>query len=871
MKRPCIDQYINFIMFLTLLILGGCTDGPNLTIPDCRSTEIDCPTGLTCEEVLQGRFDCVSHSNPINDIPLVPSGGVQGIENQEGGNLGGESQGGRSIGGSSAGGSSVGGSPMGGSLIGGSLVGGSLVGGSPIGGSLVGGSPMGGGVVGGGLVGGSPMGGEPNLLRCGDGIVNQIIEECDDEGASERCNENCTFSRCGDGIINQSADEECDDEGESERCNENCSLNRCGDGIINQSANEECDDEGESESCNENCSLNRCGDGIINQSAGEECDEGEETVRCNLNCTLAQCGDGILNSSAGEVCDGGGESPTCNTNCRLAICGDRIINTRAGEECDEGGETANCDEDCTLVECGDQTINLRAGERCETYQNGCSSTCTPLIPNECSNRLLDDGDLCTDTPTCCGPGMACVENFDALTRVCRHTCLIDEGSPFACPSRQFCVPLDPEINTPGSPGQCLFGDECIPGSEERCGPGEYSCLRIENLSFCIGDLTDLRILSPFQVVGLDQLCDPFDEVNPVYCGAGLVCEVGACRAVCETDLQCGFGQRCLDYTDKVDGVPFKFCLDVCDPFNSNCNSNESCALLDVVNEEIIGQCTPLLNGNGRDGSPCSINETTYWGSCSSDLVCTTETEADLTGVCRSLCSATSLDQCQEAHSGCAPLVIEDLGICRGECHPLSGEGCSEEGEICISTYFVNTPDHPLASMTGSCLPQPNNPDPTADSCELLTTPNFNQEGSPYYSTCGAGYYCSQLINEDTGNIEDSQCLQICQDLQRIGLFEVLDTDNNQLISSDEWELGFIVLDQNQNGFLLPSEWSNPNRPLLDLNEDQLISLSEWSAGYPLITQQQGDMNALQYDQTRCVIGTCQTDVFNIETFWGICL
>jgi hypothetical protein len=46
---------------------------------------------------------------------------------------------------------------------------------------------------------------------------------------------------------------------------------------------------------------------------------------------------------------------------------------------------------------------------------------------------------------------------------------------------------------------------------------------------------------------------------------------------------------------------------------------------------------------------------------------------------------------------------------------------------------------------------------------------------------------------------------------------------------------------------------------------------EWNAGYALITQQQGEMSALQYDQTRCLEGTCQTEVFNIDTFWGICL
>ena len=127
------------------------------------------------------------------------------------------------------------------------------------------------------------------------------------------------------------------------------------------------------------------------------------------------------------------------------------------------------------------------------------------------------------------------------------------------------------------------------------------------------------------------------------------------------------------------------------------------------------------------------------------------------------------------------------------------------------------------------------------------------------------------MDEITGNIDASQCLQICQNLQRIGLFEVIDQDGSQSASRLEWEQGFLLFDLDQNGFLVSSEWFNHHQSQLDLNNDLFISITEWTAGFDLITQQQGDMTPFQYDPTRCLIGTCQTDIFTIDTFWGICL
>jgi hypothetical protein len=103
--------------------------------------------------------------------------------------------------------------------------------------------------------------GSSQEVRCGDGVVNQASEECDEGGlpdagpASTSCSADCKLvtpvgPRCGDGVVNQ-ASEECDGSGLPESapagssCSADCKLlsaeaPRCGDGQLNQDS-EQCD------------------------------------------------------------------------------------------------------------------------------------------------------------------------------------------------------------------------------------------------------------------------------------------------------------------------------------------------------------------------------------------------------------------------------------------------------------------------------------------------------------------------------------------------------------------------------------------------------------------------------------------------------
>lgn len=177
---------------------------------------------------------------------------------------------------------------------------------------------------------------------CGDGVKDSG-EACDDGNAVDDgngCSATCTYNgACGDGIV-QSLLEECDD-GNTEH--ESCPY-----GV------EECPDV-----CGPLCTIvpaltSFCGDGVIDGSNGEECDGGAdnsdtEPGACRMDCTLPTCGDGIVDP--GEECDDGNAETeacaygdpsctVCSAECATIAgatswCGDGVVDASAGEECDD--------------------------------------------------------------------------------------------------------------------------------------------------------------------------------------------------------------------------------------------------------------------------------------------------------------------------------------------------------------------------------------------------------------------------------------------------------------------------------------------------------------------------------------------------------
>jgi cysteine-rich repeat protein len=154
---------------------------------------------------------------------------------------------------------------------------------------------------------------------------------------------------CGDGVVDPG--ETCDDGNDidSDECTSQCQAASCGDGFIQEGV-EECDDMGESAACDSDCTAASCGDLTVNMAAGEACDEGMETLACNADCTAAACGDMIINMTAGETCDDGNNVDTdaCTGACKPAICGDGFVQDGV-EMCDDGNmiDGDGCQANCT--------------------------------------------------------------------------------------------------------------------------------------------------------------------------------------------------------------------------------------------------------------------------------------------------------------------------------------------------------------------------------------------------------------------------------------------------------------------------------------------------------------------------------------------
>ena len=223
-------------------------------------------------------------------------------------------------------------------------------------------------------------------------------------------------STCGDGILHQ-PDEECDDgnQDDTDACTSQCKNATCGDGFI-QAGVEECDDANtvNGDGCDESCKAENptaCGNGITEDA--EECDDGDpdDTDACTSECKDAICGDGLVWAGM-EECDDANQVDTddCSNMCKAPVCGDSIV---AGPEaCDDGNtdDTDACTNLCQPATCGDGFIQAGVEECDDANQtdfDGCSKTCAdefimfvtkdPVPPNFNGNEGVKSADkICAD-------------------------------------------------------------------------------------------------------------------------------------------------------------------------------------------------------------------------------------------------------------------------------------------------------------------------------------------------------------------------------------------------------------------------------------------------------------------------------------------
>jgi fibro-slime domain-containing protein len=330
----------------------------------------------------------------------------------------------------------------------------------------------------------------PSGPACGDGLINQDSEECDDGNSvpGDGCNGICKIEKhfkcptpgkpcvstfeCGNGILEPG--EVCDDGNTTpdDGCSADCTVQSgsficptpgqpcqrvefCGNGRVK--GDETCDDgnTNSGDGCDSNCHkeagwvctvpgspcqrVKVCGDGIQSADLGEQCDDGN-----------TKSGDGC--SADCKAIESGFQCPTPGKPCiDMNKCGDGIVT--GAETCDDANDdpTDGCDQckiqkgyDCPfpgakcIAKCGDGILLLN--ERCDDGNtkdgDGCSSTCQ-----------WEPGWACTGTPpsyschkTTCGDkvkeGMeSCDDGNNDLGDGCTPLCTLEpDCSGGACKS-----------------------------------------------------------------------------------------------------------------------------------------------------------------------------------------------------------------------------------------------------------------------------------------------------------------------------------------------------------------------------------------------------------------------------------------------------
>ena len=516
---------------------------------------------------------------------------------------------------------------------------------------------------------------------CGDGVVNQDSEQCDDGNKvnGDHCSSTCqTELWCGDGIINGS--DICDgsalpaDLPAGVTCSGTCTLNPyCGDNTIDDG--EECDgtalptDVPSDTTCSATCDLGSyCGDDTIDD--GEECDgtalptDVPSDTTCSATCDLGSyCGDDTIDD--GEECDGTAlptdvpSDTTCSATCDLgSYCGDDTIDD--GEECDgtalptDVPSDTTCSATCDLGSyCGDNTID--DGEECDgtalptdvPSDTTCSATCD--LGSYCGDNTIDDGEECDGTalPTDVPSDTTCSATCD-LGSYCGDD-TIDDGEECDGTALPTDVPSDTTCSATCDLGS-YCGDDTIDDGEECDGtalptdvPSDTTCSATCDLGSYCGDNT----------IDDGEECD----------GTALPTDVPSdttCSATCDLGSYCG--DDTIDDGEECDGTALP--TDV--PSDTTCSA--TCDLGSYCGDDTIDDGEECDGTALPTGLPAGV---TCGGTCTLDPYCGNGEEEG-----REECDLGA--QNGVANSGCSSLC-EELPVCGDEV--AEGEETCDDGNL----------------------------------------------------------------------------------------------------------------------------------------------------------------------------------------------
>ena len=392
---------------------------------------------------------------------------------------------------------------------------------------------------------------------------------------------------------------------------------------------------------------------------------------------------------------------------------------------------------------GEMAGTEMAGEMAGTEMAGTEMAGTEMAGTTMSgicNDVVEVGATCEPSNDCCARGSFCNPTSETEGQCVRNCEIPEDGDPVGCEARELCVE-NGEAAEGITPGYCLPSDNCEPGNENlACGEGEYHCLRVQNITLCIGDLAEARAEDPNLIVGEGEPCDVFNETAPTFCESGLTCESNGtervCRSACSADADCGEGESCLDYSSVTDGLNYKFCSPRCELDNPDCGENGACVITDIVDDLAFGTCQEVGAENlAAAGESCNV-----FDSDAPTKFCAAGLSCEFNGVnyaCNTVCNETVTceegETCYDASQSYNEAF--QYSFCTTPCNPLD-QDCADGSACAFSGVTDNAP-------TGTCVSEPAaGMGQNGDDC-------VSGDNAPYWGDCAANNVCF-VDDEATG-------------------------------------------------------------------------------------------------------------------------
>jgi hypothetical protein len=323
--------------------------------------------------------------------------------------------------------------------------------------------------------------------------------------------------------------------------------------------------------------------------------------------------------------------------------------------------------------------------------------------------------------------------------ICRATC-DGAADPISCPQAQPICMIE-QMPDGSLPGYCAPTAPCTPGNTRATCGHDATCI--------VGGDSTVCDWPGNAAVG--AVCDPGSDDPAKHCQANLACVYGECKAACGANNACPNGQRCIDYTDRLNNQPFRFCHASCDMFaQRGCAAGQTCRFSDIDGGGIIASCEDSAMGRATQGQACQPSDSNYWGTCTGAYLCSPLQQGD-PAECLGLCDTASASHCG-GHSYCGLSLLGDqfsgiLGLCAGECDAIAtaNTGCGA-GQYCLFG-FVGLDHNGHEQAAGFCKagPQLHN---TGETCTV-------DENTGEHD-CRTGHVCAALQQG-----ADPVCVRIC--------------------------------------------------------------------------------------------------------------